>query len=366
MDAKKSAIFFVSTPFNLFNAIAAAVSECEGMQRTLLYIDQPVGSRDIYADALDTWSQSPFDEVHHFATKSSRKQLQFRLRKQALATIGTIIGKHNNPARVYTGNDRRLEFLYGRHCALKRNPAVRCIYLDDGVMTYVARTMHWPQDSIFEKLLKRLLYGAWYDRERIVAGSRFIDEGIVAFPEFAHRKLAEKPLRKTASAVFVSDEVKNLSLLLAERLHLDTAALPQLKMIQILPHDRELRKYRTYYLRIAGIIRQLATAGISAGVKYHPHQTDDPLGFGAIPSVTVLPPDLAFEAMLPLLDTCTTVCGDVSTVLLTAKWLRPDLRVVSIRNPEDPRQNRILPLFKNLGIELATEDGVAAPEFLLS
>ena len=68
--------------------------------------------------------------------------------------------------------------------------------------------------------------------------------------------------------------------------------------------------------------------------------------------VTLLPSVLAFEVLLPGLGN-TVIIGDVSTTLLSSKWLRPTLRTIAVASGS--YQKQFLDLFESLEIEVVND-----------
>jgi len=342
-------VFIISTPLHLFHAIAASISECKGQESVLIFIDQPVGKENLYISTLKSWSGDPFSDHHIFYAYPRNASNKYSYRKQVLREIAALIGEIK-PVKMYTGNDRRIEFIRAYKKMKAINPDAESVYLDDGVMSYVVHKYTW--ESPPEIFFKKLYYGFWYNRFPIVGASDFINSAVLAFPEEAHEYLRRLPIRPSNNQVLIGDDARKFSALLVEKFGISSALIDSLDFIQILPHRKELRKFRTFFADLRDYLIQTANSGKIIGIKYHPFEKEDFLDFSGQENIRILPPDIAFEAILPSMNDHSAVVGDLSTVLLTAKWLRPNLDIVSIQNPEDHRYNKILPLMKDLGIRI--------------
>lgn len=351
-STRQAAFYFVSTPFHLFNAIAVALGRPEE-EHHLFFIDQPYGKPNPYFKALEKWEGSPFASHRFFDTRAGGFFAKALLRKAAFRKIKAALVRHK-PARIFTGNDRRIEYLYAYAQGKRFNPKAAGAYLDDGVYSYIGEKSPWYKDTAPETFVKRLFYGGWYHRPRTVGSSPTIREAYVAFPDRVHGRLKEKHLFPLdADRLRGAPFTDYAALLLAGAVTKETLA--SLDALVLLPHLSVLKATPGAAEGFRAAIADLGKRGLITGVKYHPRQDDpDPLGLAHIPGVAFLPGVVPFEAMLPLLNT-PVIVGDTSTVLLTAKWLRPELRTVSVKTGETKRLAALLALFTHLGIEV-TDD----------
>ena len=102
--------------------------------------------------------------------------------------------------------------------------------------------------------------------------------------------------------------------------------ISRVDLIHILPHEKELKKFRSFYEKIIKSISKLASNHFNIAVKHHPFERDNLYSIHNN-KVKTIPADIAFEYIIPVLKKGAIIVGDVSTVLLTAKWIRPDLNL---------------------------------------
>ena len=69
---------------------------------------------------------------------------------------------------------------------------------------------------------------------------------------------------------------------------------------------------------------------------------------------TLIPSQVNFEALLLIFPTNKTIIGDFSSVLLNARWLRPDLRVIAALENEESLPSNMLSLYSSLQIEMVS------------
>lgn len=350
ISVHEKAFFLVSTPLHLYNAIVAAMMNPQ-WESHLFFIDQPEEEKHLYFEALQAWAESPFAGVKLYRTRVKGVLKKWRVRRAAFRSLHEDVGKLS-PHRVYVGNDRRIEFAYALHVARMIDPDAVGGYIDDGAYSYIYQKSKWYQDTFLDIGLKKLLYGPWYFRPSVVGASDAVSEAFVALPEFVHKALAKKRLIRLETRKLLDARVKPFIDYLVAPFGLDREAVAALELVVILPHESLILRFPAFKQTVMQSIETAVAEGVRVGVKYHPRQSQpDPLALAALPNVTLLPNTLAFEALLPLLGRAVIV-GDVSSALLTARWLRPDLIVLSLRNEADARQEEMAAIFEHVGVML--------------
>ena len=100
----------------------------------------------------------------------------------------------------------------------------------------------------------------------------------------------------------------------------------------------------------------LSTRGLKVGVKYHPRNSHpDILDAAKKPGIEVIPHQVPFEAILPLLNQC-IIIGDISSTLINSRWLKPEAKIFSIANPQAPLFNEFIEFFAQIGVEAISVD----------
>jgi hypothetical protein len=347
------ALFMVSTPLNLFMACVVALDNknaSEGETRyELCFINQPGLSARVYVDAVKEWADSPFDEVHIFPSRTKNVMKKLCNRRRSFRLLRSIVDKLK-PDLIAVGNDRRVEFQFAMHYSQREGYQPRGAYLDDGTFTYVGRKSREIRDAWFDRNLKKLFYGSWWQQPASVGASEWVDDAYVAFPDLVHETLKQKFLHKINANQFESPSVKSLSKNLLNKFNIDNDVLEKFDIILTLPHASLIGDQSMYAGVMRRLVKNLCAKGKQIGIKYHPRQEGtDPLGLAGDQGVILIPAPLAFEVLLPGLGNAVIV-GDVSTTLLSSKWLRPTLRTIAISRGSYGEQ--FLDLFRTLGIEV--------------
>ena len=307
-------VFFASTPFNVLTAAMTAFELDSLNSKSYLYLIDQTNEMAGFREALFQWDSSPFESIELVSKKTSGLKKR-STRKQSFRKINELISELS-PAKIYTGNDRRIEFQYAMHCSNATG-----VYLDDGLYSYLGKKSHWFKDRILDNLIKKLSYGHWWKQPPNIGGSSWIKEAILAFPETAHPLLTTKNCFNLASNLHRAEFHYLANLCLEPQLKEDVKSI---KSLLLLPHSSNLTD-ATNQIQM----NWLKNNSESPAVKHHP-RTSPSFNWPSMPDkVRVIPSHIPMEILLPLLPINCNVAGGLTTSLLTTKWLRPDINVFS-------------------------------------
>ena len=314
----------------------------------LIFIDQSEVKNNFYHNAVLSWNGSPFKTVNIFSGKSQGAGNKLLSRKKIFSELDVLI-QNCCPDEIRVGNDRRIEFQYLMHAVKKIKSTVIGAYLDEGFFTYMGREASKSfSDRFVDGLLKKLAYGFWWKTPPTVGGSGWIDKAYVAFPDFVHKDLKCKDLIRIDKSIFQATEIKELSSIFLEKVGIDAMDLVEIDCLVMMPHESIYLKDEMYREKLVEIINKLSNKGSKLAIKYHPRDTiNDGLSLSRL-GVKQIENKVNFEALLFLLPACTVV-GDMSSVLLTAKWLRDDLDVIAIGDGADLELKNF---YRNLDISI--------------
>ena len=314
-------LFLASTPFNMLCSAMVAFELPATDNAILGLIDQPDIPRD-FVKALMEWPDSPFNKVELLSNQAKGKAKR-QIRRRGFANIDHLLAQFS-AHKVYTGNDRRIEFQYAMY---KSRQAEGC-YLDDGTYSYIGRNTHWLKDKVLDNLIKKISYGWWWSQPSTIGASSWISTAVLAFPNAAIAPLKEKKVEQLPQNLDRS-EFKQLAGICIQDQMISADNLQEIEALLLLPHrsvcdDSTLNKL-TYWL---------ANQAAKMGFKHHPRtelkeQSGDKTDWGIPDSAIQVPAGIPMEILLPLLNSECHLAGDVSTALLTAKWLRSELSVTA-------------------------------------
>ncbi len=343
-------LYLPSTPLNLLLSAAHALA-FPGRHRLLL-LDQKAPSP--YLEVLRQWPDSPFEQLAEQIMPQG-VGAKWRCRQDTFRQLDRWREQWSWQA-VAVGSDRRVEFQY----AVSRGMGIRGYYLDDGLYSYMGRPWRPVKDRL-DGWLKRLVYGSWWHTPPTIGASDWITDAWLFAPQQAVSALRRKRLYAIVPEWFRRPAMKRLGEAVLAGFQVDWAALAQCERLLLLTHPNNANKIPGYPGRIERLLRRWQ--GDSVAAKYHPRAEGDPFAVRAKGVKILLPPKLAFEFLLPLLPPGMTVVGDVSTTLLTARWLRPDLKVIAVLDGVSPLERQVLPVMQTIGIETVSQKEIETCTF---
>ena len=345
-------LFLPSTPLNILVSAALAChlrqEQAGDFHAEIWLIDQKNLANNPYLKALENWVESPFQSIK-ILPGVAKGRAKLAERKQNFQTIEQGLAEFH-PNIIATGSDRRIEFQYAMHRMERQGTQAQGWYLDDGLYSYAGRPYHPIKDGI-NSLIKKLAYGFWWQEPKTIGASNWIQQAWLFQPEQAHPLLANKQLNILPAEWFQTPEIQALSKLV--RTDLANQDLQAISLLLLLPHPADQAKMKDYASSIKNYLRHITEQGAKVAVKYHPRQSlDDEFQLAKMSNVTLIPKSLAFEYLLADLAPQTQIVGDISTVLLTAKWLRNDLSVTGVFDPNDAYAQQFRPYFAQFDINI--------------
>jgi hypothetical protein len=349
--------FLVSSPLHFL--IAANISlQSEDHERVLLIVARDAAMADRFRLTAEKHPDI-FNRVvvlPHDAHGSRRiRGPRFQTIKAQLADI--------SDARIFTGNDRRLEFQYAMHVASQAGSRPKGVYMDEGAVTYFGhKSMGSFAHRTIDPLVKRLFIGRWYKPALTTGASDWIETIYAAFPEHVHPLLKPKELVRIAPEPFSLSQFKALARDLLPDGEEYAEALQGVKLVVTLPHEASyLGAPQTYEAVSRSLLDHFAPSQVA--IKPHPRITNRQVLQQIFPGTAILEPTTGMEVLLTLLDDDCLVAGDISSTLLTTKWLRPALPVVALMVHDAPPK-LMTDLYTALGIPMMTPADL--PQWLCS
>jgi hypothetical protein len=342
-------VYFASTILHLYAAASIAAGR-QNETAHLIFIDQPEDKEFPLYSIVRQWSASPFESVRLLPGRFKGTVNKLKKRKQLFNSLDKII-TNLKPNNIFVGNDRRIEFQFSMHIAETLNLNTQGHYMDEGTFTYVGRKASSSfSDSVVDNWLKKLSYGLWWKNPLTVGESAWISTNHVAFPDLIDQRLRKKIIEPLDNNAFTSDRMLQLSTDILTYYAFDSDKVSSLDALFTLPHESLFTSNSDYRDQVLEQIRDLKSQGLKVAAKYHPRNSNpDALNLLSA-GVELIPSGISFEAILPLLPSKTHIIGDLSSTLLIARWLRPELEVTSIYAGDgNPDFNT---LFRSLNITL--------------
>lgn len=348
--------YLVSTPLHLFLSSAIA-SQRTDKKHILIFIDQADIEHNFYFDQVSQWKNSPFQRIYIFPGRINGFLKKRTSRKRTFLELDDIILKYK-PSEIYTGNDRRIEFQYSMQKSLEYGGA-KGNYIDEGTFTYLGRPPSLGiRDMMIDSLIKKLVYGFWWKNPPTIGGSSWITNVYAAFPKLVHPLLKKKNITELTSTWLQSDNLNSFSAQLLATKNVQSDAIQSIDVLIALPHESIIAQSKHYKNSIISLISQLQKQNKNIAIKYHPRDVQpDALNLQKS-GCQLIPSQVNFEALLLIFPKNRTVIGDFSSVLLNARWLRPDLRVIAALEDESAVSKHLFSLYTSLNIEMINVEKV--------
>ena len=332
-----------------------------------------------FESAFNAWGASPFRVVdrvavegasyRHDCSKWERHRHKRRWLKQHRKGMRDRIDHFvaaRKPTMVCMGYES-YESQYACYAAKRVNPDCVGAYIEDGTGAY-QRSFKRPRSSSGARLrgaLRRLRHGRWWDEVELAGTSRWIDTCYLCFPELALPGLRRKQVRRLDPNVFRTPDFRDFAEHVSRAFELDAQRFRSANALIALSRGTLLDFLPNYEQTLRRLIAALRQRGEHVAVKYHPREVHpNYLELQDADDLYVLPPEIPFELLVLLLDDDgATVIGDVSTALMSTRWLRPGMQPIALqhcRDPSDPAFGYLETEFRQLGILLEP-----SPEALL-
>jgi hypothetical protein len=356
----RKVLYLPSTPLNLLVSVAHAVHFATQQRARLVLIDQKQTANNPYLQALQSWTDAPFETVTigPGQAKGWRKLVERKQHFKKLKAVWQAFPADS----IAVGSDRRVEFQYLMQLGRQTNAQLEGWYLDDGLYSYAGRPYQRWKDGV-NAGLKKLAYGLWWREPSTVGASSWIDQAWLFRPEHAVAALQNKSMRTIEIGWFAAPGVQRFSEQVCAVYGLAGESLERLQQVEsllLIPHPNNIEKMPGYVARIEAFLKTLQAHGQRVAVKYHPRtEQRDPLELEARFGALLVPAGLAFEFVLPFLPARAWVIGDVGTALLTAKWLRPELHSVAVLNENSAFEDAFRPVLQNLGVRVVKDYAAA-------
>jgi hypothetical protein len=238
--------------------------------------------------------------------------------------------------------------------AKKNNQYAQCIYVEEGAGAYDSSPLR-EKKNFLKRFLAKIFYGRWWKEVRIGGGSPWVDKKMIRFPEFLRPEFRGKEIVTIKREDFMRLKDDTLFLNFIRKLSITEKELNQINILFVLPHSDFFIAGERYKELIKEILKLAQSHKLKVAVKYHPREPfKDFFGIRG-KEVIILPKALPLELFyLFSPDSLKFVIGDVSSGLLTAKWLLNNVKVVSIAPMLNYYDHSLFEVFKKQKIELLT------------
>jgi hypothetical protein len=284
----------------------------------------------------------------------TRMRRQFSYRRSAVE-----IARHAReivPDQIWVGNDARPESHAAFRAVARMRAAPAGVFIEDGMTAYAASVTR-PL-SLWEQAAGYVLFGRLWSGISVLGTSPLVSGGLFTHPDIVRAELSHLAKTPVSRDALLSPAMQTLAADMVRGAGGDPGRIAGADAVVTVTHSNVAARSPDYRRQMLELVRHLLRRHHGIAVKYHPRQAEpDYLGVGTDPRVTLLPRGLPLEYLYVLAAAGSPrrlqhVVGDVSTTLLTARWLVPEARVTSLGRPLGLLDSSIEQLFVRLGIAM--------------
>ena len=326
-------VYLANTPYHL---ILSIINGCLRRDSMVFLLDM-TGALERYAGAeFAAFFNGRFRYVKlgsvHVAQKIiNRNSLLAPITGSKTADVVEFILRRR-PECVYAFNDSFPEVQY----ILSRCKNFGAKYIEDGSAPY---NSHSVKHSI-PQLAQKILYGIYYDRINVLGTSRYVDENIFCYPQFARKENMAKPISQLAYEADSKLDLCRFSKLFdLEDLVREIGDLP-INLFLLPPFEND----SVVYL-FERLVKE--SGGVSL-VKQHPLSK---LPLSPILNFVEVNSFIPAEALLFRFKNIQAVYGYPTTTLLATKYLMPEVAVYCVL-PDGSGDNFFIDNLMRSGVEI--------------
>lgn len=341
-----SSLYFISSPLHFLIA-TSLILRGEDDQSTLVFISKSRAISEQYVSVANSFS-GVFSRVIDLSMPAGVSV--YRHRKLAINELKKLVASSEFSA-VYTGNDRRVEFQYTMHRLRQTNKNIKAAYIDDGAISYLGhKYMGKLAHNRLDPVLKKVFTGWWWKQAETTGSSSWISTAYLAFPELAHSLLREKQILPVNTDAFSGDIFRQISsAVLAAYSDLDLEQLKRIECLVCLPGESAYLKNPSMLKAFSDTVSKVGDTKPTA-IKMHPRSKNIDLVKEYFPDYVLLPKNVGMEFLLSELNQQCTILGDISSTLLTARWILPDAKIRAVEHRGT--SSELVELFARLDIDL--------------
>ncbi len=347
-------IFVAFSPYHLLLSLVLARNQNDKVVNHLVVVSD-FGGANTLLDALNSWSQSPFASIVSLpGTYGNPGMLRtaFIMRRNA-RTIERLV-LHENFDYVYVFNDLRAEAQAALYYSQRGNRTALGVYGEDGSAAYSSQRRR--RQNTPRLILQKLLFGTWWEDVGVLGTCSYVDEVRALFPQFVRPELKLKPVAHVPRDAFLRLRHEEFLFNYLEAMGMTRSELYYADLILVVEHSDDILQIPDYRLAFEQLLASAVSHDLRVAIKYHPRDVRRHfISIADVPDVLILPRWLPIELVYLLAGhRIRYVAGDMSTALLTAKWLLDNTTVISLMRMAGREDASLLETFDKLGVKLVS------------
>jgi hypothetical protein len=310
-------IYLISTPYHFIVACGIA-SYVDKSDEKILLISPHFDNPHKRIEILKNWAKNPFTEYKLLHTRTDRNLIG------KLASIFMDMGDvrkrvDKTPMTAYIFNIEQPSGQLLAHLNHKAGGINICV--EDGISIYLDKQ---TGDKLPKRILKKILYGHWFERCDNLLNCKLID----VFMAFKPELLPEVYAIHIPPDIFSRLKQDGLVDVMSKEYGITSV---DYEVIVLLPLSSQAKAmgYDKTFATYHSILLDLKAKHKNVAIKFHPRETEEYLD--ASGSYAELPTNISVElAFLNWNAPKKVLIGDASTGLYTCKLICPDAEVISV------------------------------------
>jgi len=348
-------LYMCFTPYHILLNSCIAYNRDTAEDKEIIIIEDFSNAENI-VKGLKNWRANPFKKHVEikgaYSVKDIPEKSIFNVFKSdsdiniLKEGIDTLKERYANSSLsiLFTCNDGRPQSQFLEY-KCKKNGGLN-IYVEDGSEVY--NDSFRPPHPFHESIFYKLYFGRWYERIGILGDYKYTDEIRVLRPDLVREELKNKNIEPIGLENFINLKKAGLTNSILNEFDIE---LPKNKkpIILFLPHSSFIKKKNLLYL-YQKIVSELIKNDKNLLLKYHPREKNYYIGKEEN-DIKVISQSLPSEILiLEMINNSPIVIGDISTCLLTSKFLKKEIQVISLINIIDMESKNLKKVFKKIGV----------------
>ncbi|MFH0737382.1 MAG: polysialyltransferase family glycosyltransferase [Candidatus Micrarchaeota archaeon] len=321
-------VYIIATPYH-FLLCAGVASYVDKNPDKRLVIASHFKDTEKWVSALRGWKRNPFSDILVVGERRSGVAAEKVATMRAnLASIGSTLKSPPGPFDAFVFNIEQPEGQLVAYECSKRKGA--CTYVEDGIGAYTRRDI---RDPLHLLIVKKLLYGLWFERVSTQIEYQYFDKALVLRPDLVPKKPDNVELSAIPADIFERLDKDGLVNLIFKEYGEKPAQ--DCEAIVFLPFHiaAEQMGYERTVAAYSRIIDALIRKGIRTLVKYHPREDKgDFLSISGMKGIKTVHQAITSELLFLRWKKSgkRIVIGDTTTALSSCKLMVPDAKSISI------------------------------------
>lgn len=346
MTAKN--IYITFTPYHIF--LASMIAMEKPQEKNILWAVADFNAEQMMEALKNSQVFSECVTLPGLYKQSSHRN---RLRKNNSKKIGQLLGTEAPVQALFLGTDTRIEAQTAAFKIKKMSPAAQVIVMEDGGDFYNSEEPPLPK-SLWKQLHSKWIFGREYEDVTTAGLYSKTDALKMIFPELARPEILHKERTAISAAPCFSPRYHEFVGQYWSLFPEEKKAVLQTDGILMVAYSGYGKKHAAYPRVIREICLQAARENRKLIVKYHPREESfDYCALSSLPNVTLTAEQIPAELIYALKpDQLKCIIGDISSALMTAKWLLEEQIAVYSTAAILGVEDRLLDVFQQLGIRV--------------